>query len=137
MADPEETARREHERVMKARERFKFRVYAAARGVVLGTELFRSHSELYEPEIVVTIHSHVVDVTAVLTEGQVRLLPVHGRSRELRRFADELRAGFEKVAPSLDLEFAADPARFGGSQPVQLIDVPIGYRAVLVRKGPE
>lgn len=137
MADPEEQARREHERVMRARERFKYRVYAAARGVALGTELFRSHSELYEPEIVVNVYSHVIDVTASLTEGQVRLLPVHGRAQELRRFAEELRAGFEKVAPSLNLEFTADPARFGGSQPVLLVDAPIGYRAVLARKGPE
>jgi hypothetical protein len=137
MADTEERARREHERIMKARERLKFRVYAAVRGVVLGTELFRSHSELYEPEIIVNVYAQFVDANASLNEGQVRLLPVRGRTGYLNRFAEEMRNGIEKIAPSLHLELTTDPARFGGSQPVMLVDVPCGYRAVLIRREPE
>lgn len=119
---------------MKARERLRFRVYAAVRNAVLATELFRSHSELYEPEIVVNVYAQFIDVNASLNEGQVRLLPVRGRSRELIRFAEELRTGFERIAANLHLEFTTDPARFGGSQPVMLVDVPSGYHAVLLRR---
>lgn len=135
--DPEERARKEHERVMKAREKLKFRVYAAARSAVLATEFFRSHSELYEPEIVVNVYAPYVDVNASLTEGQVRLLPVSGRARELNRFVEELRAGLEKAATSIGLEFTEDPSRYGGSQAVMLVDVPCGLHAILLRRGPE
>jgi hypothetical protein len=135
--DPAERARREHERVMKARERLKFRVYAAVRGVVLGTELFRTHSELYEPDVVVSVYSEYIDVNASRNEGQVRLLPVNERSRILTRFAEELRDGIAKSAAPLKLEFTTDSARYGRSQPVMLVDVPSGYRAVLLRKEPE
>ncbi|HXY46794.1 MAG TPA: hypothetical protein VEK13_02700 [Thermoplasmata archaeon] len=135
--DPQERARKEHERVMKARERLKFRVYAAARSAVLATEFFRSHSELYEPEIVVNVYAPYVDVNASLTEGQVRLLPVNGRSRELTRFAEELRVGLQRAATSLGLEFTEDLSRYGGSQPVMLVDVPCGIHAILLRHGPE
>jgi hypothetical protein len=122
---------------MKSRDRLKFRVYAAVRGVVLGTELFRSHSELYEPDIAVNVYPSLIDVTTSLTEGQVRLLPVRGRLRELSHFAEELRKGLEAAAPGLQLEFTTDPARLGGSQPLMLVDVPSGYRAVLIRREPE
>jgi len=132
--DSEEQARREHERAIKAREREKFQVFAAVRGVVFSTELFRTHPEFYEPDIFVNVYPQFVDVNTSLNEGQVRLLPVVGRSRDLNRFADQLRVGIEKATPSLHLDFTADPARFGGSQPVMLLDVPIGYRAVLLRR---
>jgi hypothetical protein len=131
--DPEERARREQERVIRVRERLKFRVYAAVRDVVLGTELFRSHFELHEPDIVVNVYPQFVDVHTSLNEGQLHLLPAKGRSRELNRFAEELRIGMEKIAANLHVEFTTDPARFGGSEPVMLVDVPSGYRAVLLR----
>lgn len=135
--DPAEQSRREHERVMKARERLRFRVYAAVREVVLRTELFRAHTEFFEPDVFVNVFAQYVDVTTSLNEGQVRLLPVRGRSRDLNRFAEELRQGFERIGRDLRLEFATDPARFGGSQPVMLVDVPSGYHAILLRREPE
>jgi hypothetical protein len=131
--DPAERARREQERVIRARERLKFRVYAAARDVVLGTELFRSNFQLHEPDIFVNVYPQFVDVNTSLNEGQLRLLPENSRSRDLSRFAEELRSGLEKVAANLHLEFTAEAARFGGSGPVTLVNVPIGYRAVLLR----
>jgi len=131
--DLEERARREQERVIRGRERLKFRVYAAVRDVVLGTELFRSHFELHEPDIFVNVYAQYVDVHTSLNEGQMHLLPVNGRSRDLNRFAEELRTGIGRVATELHLEFTTDPARFGGSEPVMLVDVPCGYRAVLLR----
>ena len=131
--DPEERARREQERVIKSRERLRFRVYAAVRDVALGTELFRSHFELHEPEILVNVYVRFVDVNISLNEGQLHLLPAKGRSRDLNRFAEELRAGFGRIAADLHLEFTTDPSRFGGSEPVMLTDVPCGYRAVLLR----
>lgn len=131
--DPEEQARREQERVIKGRERLKFRVYSAVRDVVLGSELFRAHFELHEPDIFVNVYAQFVDVHTSLNEGQLRLLPARGRSRDLHRFAGELRTGIERIAAGLQLEFTADPARFGGSEPVMLVDVPCGYRAVLLR----
>lgn len=135
--DPVERARREQERVIKARERLKFRVYAAVREVALGTELFRAHFQLHEPEIVVNVYARFVDVNTSLNEAQLRLLPIPSRSRELSRFAEELRAGIENAATELHLEFTRDPAQFGGSEPVMLVDVPCGYRAVLLRPEPE
>ncbi len=135
--DSEERARKEHERVMRAREKLKFRVYAAVRDAVLATDLFRAHSQLYEPDIVVNIYPRWVDVTTVLTEVQVRLLPVAGRTRVLHRFAEQLRAAIAGAAKGLELEFTEDPARWGGSQPVLLVDIPTGYRAVLLRSAPE
>jgi hypothetical protein len=131
--DPEQRARREQERVIRERERLKFRVYAAVREAVLATELFRTHFELHEPDITVNVYARFVDVNASLNEGQLRLLPAAGRARELNRFAAELRSGLERVAGALHLEFATDVARYGGSEPVILVDVPCGYRAVLVR----
>ena len=122
---------------MKARERLKFKIYAAVRTAVLATEFFRTHSELYEPEIVVNVYAPYVDVNASLTEGQVRLLPVNGRARELNRFAGELRVGLQKAAASLGLEFTDDPRQYGGSQPVMLVDVPCGFHAILLRHGAE
>ena len=133
--DVEEKARREQERLIRERERLRFRVYAAARGVVLGTELFRSNFQLHEPEIVVCVYPRYVDVNASLTEGQLRLLPATGRSRDLRRFAEELRVGLEKAAVQLELQLTSDPSRWGGSEPVALGDAPCGYRAVLLRSG--
>ena len=135
--DPEERARKEQERVVRDRERLKFRAYAACREVGLASELFRSHFQLHEPEITVNVYPRYVDVNVCLNDAQLRLLPARGRSKELHRFAGELRAGLEKVAADLNLEFTVDPARFGGSEPVTLVDVPIGYRAVLLRPGPE
>jgi hypothetical protein len=131
--DPEERARREQERVIKDRERVKFRVYSAVRDVVLGTELFRSHFELHEPDISVNVYAQFVDVNTSLNEGQLHLLPASGRSRALNRFAEELRIGIERIAANLHLEFTTDPARFGGSERVMLVEVPCGYRAVLLR----
>jgi hypothetical protein len=135
--DREEQARKEHERIMRARERLKFRVYAAVRDVVLGTELFRTHTEFFEPEVVVNVFAQYVDVTTSLSEGQVRLLPVRNRARDLNRFAEELRAGIQRVASDLGLEFALDPLRYGGSQAVTLGDVPSGFRGVLLRRESE
>jgi hypothetical protein len=131
--DPEDRARREQERVIKARERQKFRVYAAVRDLVLSTELFRSHFELHEPDIVVNVYARFVDAHISLNEGQLHLLPARGRARELNHFAEELRTGIARIALDLHLEFTTEPARFGGSEPVMLVDVPIGYRAVLLR----
>ncbi|MFZ0699036.1 MAG: hypothetical protein WAN74_02420 [Thermoplasmata archaeon] len=135
--DPEEQARREQERVIKGRERLKFRVYSAVRDVVLGSELFRSHFELHEPEIIVNVYARFVDVNTSLNEAQLHLLPARGRSRDLNRFAEELRAGLAGIASKLQLEFTTDPARYGGSEPVMLVGVPCGYRAVLLRSQPE
>jgi hypothetical protein len=135
--DPEERARKEQERVMKDRERLKFRAYAASREVALASELFRSHFQLHEPEITVNVYARYVDVNVGLNDAQLRLLPARGRSRELHRFAEELRAGLEKVAAGLALEFTVDPSRFGGSGPIDLEDAPIGYRAVFRRPVPE
>jgi len=118
---------------MKARERLKFRAFAAVRNVVLGTELFRSHFELHEPDISVSVYPQFVDVNTSLTEGQLRLLPAKGRSRELNRFSEELRAGLQQVGGELHLELTTDTDPFGGSGPVMLVDVPCGYRAVLLR----
>jgi len=133
----EERARREQERIIRDRERLRFRVYAATRGVVLATELFRSNFQLHEPEVVINVYPRYVDVNVSLTEGQFRLLPVLGRTRDLHRFAEELGAGLEKMAATLALEWTTDPARWGGSEPVTLGDVPCGYRAVLVRASRE
>jgi hypothetical protein len=122
---------------MKSRERLRFRVYSAVREVMLGTELFRSNFQLHEPDFVVSAYAAFIDVNASLNEGQLQLIPVNNRSRELNRFAEELRQGIEKIASNLGLEFTTDPTRFGGSGPVMLLDVPIGYRAVLLRSASE
>ena len=122
---------------MKDLERLKFRAYAASREVALASELFRSHFQLHEPEITVNVYARYVDVNVGLNDAQLRLLPARGRSRELHRFAEELRAGLEKVAAGLALEFTVDPSHFGGSGPIDLEDAPIGYRAVFRRPVPE
>jgi hypothetical protein len=131
--DPEEEVRREQARVIKGRERLKFRVYTAVRDVALGSELFRQHFELHEPDIVVNVYAQFVDVNTSLNEAQLHLLPARGRSHDLNRFAGELQAGMARIAPNLGLEFTTDPARFGGSGPVMLVTIPCGYRAVLLR----
>ncbi len=118
---------------MKARERLRFRVFTAVRDVMLGTDLFRSNFQLHEPDIVVSAYAPFLDVNASLNEAQLQLLPVDSRSHGLKQFADQLRRGVQKIATDLHLEFTSDPARFGGSGPVMLVDVPIGYRAVLLR----
>ncbi len=118
---------------MKVRERLKFRVFTAVRDVMLGADLFRSNFQLHEPEISVSAYAGYLDVNASLNEAQLRLVPVDSRSSDLNRFAGQLQQGFEKLAANLHLEFTTDPARFGGSWPVMLADVPIGYRAVLLR----
>ncbi len=135
--DPEERARREQETVIKARERLKFRVFAAVRAVALGTKLFRSNFQLHEPDIVVNVYPQYVDVNTTLNEGQLRLLPTSGRSRDLNGFAVELQAGIGRVASDLELELTTDPARYGGSAPVRLVEAACGYRAVLLRTDPE
>ncbi|HTT72783.1 MAG TPA: hypothetical protein VMG99_01345 [Thermoplasmata archaeon] len=135
--EAEERGRREQDRILRDRERLKFRVYSATRDLVLGTELFRSNFQLHEPEIAVNVYSGYVDVNASLSEVQLRLLPPKGRSRHLAHFAEELRAGLERLAVRLHLELTVDPARWGGSEPVTLGDGPCGYRAVLLRSGPE
>jgi hypothetical protein len=135
--DLAQSARREQERVMKARERLRFRVYSAVRDVMLGSELFRSNFQLHEPDFVVSAYPAFLDVNASLNEGQLQLVPVENRPRDLNRFAEELRRGIEKVASNLGLELTTDPTQYGGSGPVMLVDVPIGYRAVLLRRGSE
>jgi hypothetical protein len=118
---------------MKARERLRFRVYSAVREVMLGTELFRSNFQLHEPDFVVSAYATFVDVNASLNEGQLQLIPVDNRSRDLHRFEEQLRRGIEKIASNLGLEFTTDSVGIGRSGPVMLVDVPIGYRAVLLR----
>jgi hypothetical protein len=135
--DSEIGHRKEQIRVLRDRERLRFRVFAAVRDVALGTELFRTHAEIHEPEVTVNVLGHVVDVTTALTERQLHVLREKVRAEDLRRFADELRAGIEAGAAKLNLEFSTDPARHGGSQPVLLAGVPSGYRAVLVRRDAE
>lgn len=130
-------ARRDDERILRAREQLRFRVYAAVRNVALRTELFRSNFQLHEPEISVSVYSRYVDVNASLSEAQLRLVPVAGRAQALGRFAEELRTGIEKVAPTLQLEFSVDPASFGGSEPVMAGEAPVGLRAVLLRSDPD
>jgi hypothetical protein len=132
--DAEERARREQERVLRSREHLRFQVFAAVRRVAFGAELFRTHPEFYEPDIFVNVYPEFVDATTALTEGQVRLLPVHARARELSRYAEELRGGFQTLAPSLRLEFVAGPSRFGVTEPVMLVDIPIGYHALFARR---
>ncbi len=135
--DPEERARREQDRVIRSRERLKFRVFSAVRDLVLATDLFRSHFQLHEPDIIVNVYRQYVDVVTALNEAQLHVLPVRNRSRELYRFAEQLRTGMERIATGLDLTLNDEPSRFGGSEPVMLVDVPSGYRAVLVRSGNE
>jgi hypothetical protein len=135
--DPEEQARREQDRVIRSRERLKFRVFSAVRDVVLGTDLFRTHFQLHEPDVVVNVYRRYVDVVTSLNEAQLHTLPVRNRSKELNRFAEQVRIGLEKVAPGLELELGNDPTRFGGSEIVMLADVPIGFHATLLRSGNE
>ncbi|MFZ1023220.1 MAG: hypothetical protein WAN87_03710 [Thermoplasmata archaeon] len=135
--DPEERARREQDRVIRSRERLKFRVFSVVRDLALGTDLFRSHFQLHEPDIIVNVYSHYVDVVTSLNEAQLHVLPVRNRTRELNRFGEQLRTGMERIATGLDLKISSDPAQFGGSEPVILVDAPIGYRAVLLRSGSE
>lgn len=118
---------------MKLREKLRFRVYNAVRDVMLGSDLFRSNFQLHEPEISVNAYAPFIDVNASLNEAQVQLLPVEGRAEDLNRFAEQLRHGISRIAHDLHLELDSDPARSGGSGPVMLVDVPIGYRAVLRR----
>lgn len=107
------------------------------RDLVLATDLFRSHFQLHEPDIIVNVYRQYVDVVTALNEAQLHVLPVRNRSRELNRFAEQLRTGMERIATGLDLTLNDEPSRFGGSEPVMLVDVPSGYRAVLVRSGNE
>jgi hypothetical protein len=135
--DPEERTRKEQERVIKGRERLKFRVFAAVRDVVLGTQLFRSNFQLHEPDICVNVYAEYVDVNTTLNEGQLRLLPTNGRSRDLNLFAEELQSGIGRVAGPLHLQLTLDTARYGGSEPVRLLEASCGYRAVLLRSETE
>ena len=130
-------ARKARERVSSARERLKFRVYSAFRDVVLRTDLFRSHFELHEPDITVNVYPQFADVMTYLNEAQFRVLRRSVQPAELRRFAEQLRVGAEKVANDLHLVSTSDQAGYGSSGPVMLVDVPIGYRAVLIRSEPE
>ena len=122
---------------MKARERLRFRVYSAVRDVMLGSELFRSNFQLHEPDFVVSAYAGFIDVNASLNQAQLQLIQGETRSQDLHRLAADLRRGIEKAARALDLEFTTDPSHFGGSAPIMLVDVPIGYRAVLLRSGNE
>lgn len=137
VVDDENRARKEQLRLIKLRERLKFRVYSAVRDVGLRTELFRTHAELHEPDISVNVYPRYVDLNICLTEGQLFLLSAAGRGSELTQFAEELRTGIARAAPILHLKFAMDPAQHGGSEPVMLTDVPCGFRAVLLRLEPE
>lgn len=125
---------RELERVLRTRDRVRFRVYAAVRDAMLRSELFRSVPQLHEPEVVVNVTGAWVDVTAALNEGQFHLLLANERTPDLPRFAEELRRGIENAAREIGLDLSTDPARFGGSQPVMLGPLPIGYRAALLRR---
>ncbi len=122
---------------MRARERLRFRVYSAVRDVVLDSQLFRSRPQLHEPDIFVNVYPELVDVNASLNETQLHLVPGEARPKELTRFAEQLREGIERSAGPLQLELTTDAARFGGSQPVLLAGLPVGYRAVLLRREPE
>ena len=122
---------------MKLRERLRFRLYAAVRDLALGTELFRVHYALHEPEVQVGVYPQFADVSTVLTEGQLRLLPGEGRGRELPKYAAELAVGFARVGQELGLDLLPNPSSLELSGPVRLADVPIGYRAIFRRTGPE
>jgi len=135
--DTAERARREQDRAIRERERLRFRVYAATRDLALGTALFRSHFEFHEPEVVVNVYPRFVDVNVALNEGQLRLLPGADRPRDLKQFAEELREGFGRMAACLHLELTTEPSRFGGAEPIMLLDVSIGYHAVLLRRESE
>ncbi len=128
--------RRDEERVLKAREQLRFRLYAAIRDVALGTELFRANFQLHEPEISISVYSHHVDVNASLSESQLRLVATDGRPRVLTRFAEQLRSGMERAAITLQLELSEQPGRFGVSEPILVGEVPVGYHAVLLRPSP-
>ena len=128
--------RRDEERVLKAREQLRFRLYAAVREVALGTELFRANFQLHEPEISISVYAHHVDVNASLSESQLRLVPIDGRPRVLNRFAEQLRNGMERAATTLELKLSEQPGRFGASEPVLVGEVPVGYHAVLLRSSP-
>jgi hypothetical protein len=130
---PVVSARRQDERDLRAREQLKFRIYSAARDVVLATRLFRSNFQLHEPEITVNIYARFVDLNVCLNEAQLRLIPVESRPRDLELFAQELKSGVEKLAAGLQLDFTVDPAKFGGSETIMLGSTPIGFRAVLLR----
>ena len=122
---------------MKLRERLRFRLYAAVRDLALGTELFRVHYSLHEPEVLVSVYAQFAEVSTTLTENQLRLLPGEGRARELPRFAAELEAGFTRIAGDLGLELLPNPNALELSGRVQLAGVPIGYRAIFGRLGAE
>jgi len=125
--------RREDERTLRAWEQLRFRVYSAARDIALGTQLFRTNFQLHEPEITVNVYARFVDLNVSLNGAQFHLIPLEGRSRDLDLFAQELEGGIRRVAATLELDFTTDPAQFGGSGPIRLVTVPIGYRAVLLR----
>jgi hypothetical protein len=135
--DPEERAQRARERVSSARERLKFKVYSSFRDVVLRTDLFREHFELHEPDISVNVYAQFVDASTCLNEAQFRLLRGSVPPIGLRRYAEQLQLGVGKLATDLHLEPATGPGPLGASGPVMLADVPIGYRAILLRPEPD
>ena len=128
---------RDLERILRARDRVRFRVYAGVRDAMLRSELFRSLPQLHEPEVVVNVSGPWVDVTAALNEGQFHLLVANGRTPDLPRFAEELQRGIESTARELGLTLSTDRARFGGSFAVMLGALPIGFRAALLRPDAE
>jgi len=128
---------KDHDRTMRTRERLKFRVYAAVRELVMNSDLYRSRPDFFEPDIVINVYPDCVDVSTALNEGQVHLLPAEGRAVALVRFLEELRNGMQRVALSLGLELSPEGSHHGGTRPVMLLDVPIGYRAILLRKDRE
>lgn len=132
MAQPELNWK-EEERVLRAREKLRFRLFAAVREMMLATELFRTHYELHEPEVVVSVFADDVDIVAVLNESQIRLLKGRVGLGELTRFAADVRRGLARCATEAGLEARSD--RHGREEPalVALVDAPIGCHAVLGR----
>lgn len=136
--DPEEQARRDNERVVNSRERLRARVDAKVREFVLGSALFRAHPELGQPDVFVHVYSQFVHVVTSLNGAQLSILPIHGRTRDLNHFAEELRERFERLATDLHMTLVTEPGGpFGKSTPVMVIDTPSGYWAVLSRPHPD
>jgi hypothetical protein len=133
--DAQERARMKHDRLMKARQRLQNRVLTSVRNIVLGTALFRSHPELHDPDVSVTVYAQFVLVTTSLNGGQLEILPVDGRARDLNEFAEQLREGLETLAADLHLPMVQDPGSpLGRSGPIMVLDTPSGYQAVLLRQ---
>jgi len=125
---------REVERVLRERERLRFRVYAATREAVLATELFRSHAQLHEPEIATNVYPGAVEVVTTLSEGQLRLLRADADASAFSRFVEDVRSRLESRGDALGLRSVAEAPGFGRSEAVRAAGVPCGYRALFLRE---